>query len=363
MNMRSAGTNQLHRALTKEANVNWTKELQRHMRIPYALRRVPEQDLGSLLSVPHAPKPGDLALAEVERIGKNTTLELANGRRSTLHLGDLIAIVFGNRYATKQFDGYAGIDGDRCELLSQGGLSGLVRSKHSSMPDATRLKVLGAFGDAHGRTLSLRNYAVAPRMELAKPRVVVVCGTSMDAGKTYTAMSLIVGLRKSGHRVAGIKLTGTAAGNDRWMMQDAGACVALDFGDGGYESTYYWPLDELLALYDLLLGHAAAMGAEFAVVECADGMIQAQTAQILQSPRFRSTVDAFVVATSDAVGAIGAVQVVQGWGIEPLAISGVVSMSTLGVKETEANTGLPCLTAQQLQAGELNSRIIVKKSA
>ena len=50
---------------------------------------------------------GDIILARIEQIGRNRRLELANGRASTLQDGDLAAVVFGNRYATRQFEGYA----------------------------------------------------------------------------------------------------------------------------------------------------------------------------------------------------------------------------------------------------------------
>ena len=43
----------------------------------------------------------------------------------------------------------------------------------------------------------------------------------MDAGKTHTALSLIMGLRQQGFRVAAIKLTGTATGKDTWNQVSA----------------------------------------------------------------------------------------------------------------------------------------------
>ena len=77
------------------------------MRVPYALRRVPQENLSSLLTCSEPPQPGDIALARVEKIGRNTNLELPNGRRCALYVGDLMVGVFGNRYATMQFEGYA----------------------------------------------------------------------------------------------------------------------------------------------------------------------------------------------------------------------------------------------------------------
>ncbi len=328
-------------------------EIKNKMRIPYALRRVPEAHFVNLLPCPEAPCRGVIALAEVEKVGKNTNLELSNGRRCALHEGDTLAVVFGNRYATMQFEGYARTNGTRCDLLSMGGLCGLVESKHASVAEPTKLHLLGAIGDENQHQLHLTDYSLRPTFRTRDIRVMVVCGTSMDSGKTHSVMSTIMGLRRRGYRVAGIKLTGSAAGRDTWNMLDAGADVALDFVDGGFPSTYLCTPEELLSLHDLLLGQARVQGAEWAVIEIADGLLQPETAVLLQSPRFRSTVDHFLFAAGEPMAALAGVNMLRNWGVEPLAVSGVVSMSSLSVREAEEATKLPCLTASQLQNGEL----------
>jgi hypothetical protein len=141
-------------------------------------------------------------------------------------------------------------------------------------------------------------------------------------------------------------------------MADAGACVALDFVDGGYASTYLCPGEELVNLHQLLLAHTASHKPDYVVVEIADGLLQNETAALLQNRRFTRTVDAWVFAAGDPLGAAGGVRVMREWGIEPLAISGVVSMSALGIRETQFATELPCLTALSLQCGELNSQLL-----
>ena len=280
-----------------------TDDLKARMRIPYALRRVPEANFASLAPL-DAVERGDIALARIEKIGKNGGLELPTGRRSTLHEGDVLAVVFGNRYATRQFEGYARTDGDRCHMLSMGGLAGMVASKHASVADPTKLHLFGALADADGRPLRLDDYALAPDPTQQWPNVAIVCGTSMDAGKTYTTMSVILGLQRKGYRVAGVKLTGTAAGRDVWSMVDAGACVGLDFVDGGLPSTYLCTLDELLGLYNTLITHAASRGAEWVVVEIADGLLQRETAALLQSPAFTATVRAWILAGGEPMAAL-----------------------------------------------------------
>jgi hypothetical protein len=299
-------------------------------------------------------------LAGVESIGKNVALDIVTGRRCALHKGNLIAVVFGNRYATLQFEGYARSNGDRCDLLSVGGLCGLVESKHDTVPEPSKLRIEGALGDANGLPLRLQDFAVpaVSRVGHSRPRIVVVLGTAMDAGKTHTARSVILGLRRQGIRVAGVKLTGTAAGRDTFTMLDAGACVALDFVDGGLPSTYRCALPELLHLYRLLVNHAAAEGADWVVVEIADGIIQGETAALLASTRFASTVDAWLLAATDALGAAGAVGLLRGMGISPLAVSGIVSRSALGRREVEASTKIFCLAATQLEEGALNVRLL-----
>jgi hypothetical protein len=334
-----------------------TPDILRHVRVPYALRRVPLSNLVRLVERSGAPKSGDIALARLEKIGKNPRLELASGRPSALHVGDLLAVVFGNRYATMQFEGYARANGDACDLLSMGGLCGLVESKHDTVPDSTKLRILGSLAGEDGRPLRLRDFALPESRPVNPPRVVVVCGTSMDAGKTYTATSLIQGLRHVGVEVAGIKLTGTAAGRDTWGMLDAGACVALDFVDGGYPSTYRTSLGELLQLHRLLVGRAAMAGASWVVMEIADGLLQEETAALLRCAEFTRDVGAWVFAAGDPLSAAAGVRLLREWNIEPVAVSGRVTMSPLAMREAEAATGLSCLSASRLQAGELTESL------
>lgn len=336
-------------------------EIKAILRVPYALRRIPTDDFATLLPVPAQVSAGDVLMVRLEQMGRNTRFELAAGRLCNLHEGDVLAVVAGNRYATEQFEGYAEIDGVFCDLLSMGGLCGKVKSKRSGIPDPTKLRVLGALGNSDGHALCLRNYGLPEVPELPtarRPRTIVVCGTSMDSGKTYTAFSLIFGLHSHGHKVGAYKLTGTAAGRDTWSMLDAGAYPALDFVDGGHGSTYLCDLEELLRLHNLLSTHAAEAGADWIVIEVADGLLQAETSALLQDPRFQATVDFWVFAAGDPLAATGGITVLRGWGIEPITISGLLTQSPLAIREAKAATGLPCLTARKLQYGDLNERLI-----
>ena len=337
-----------------------SEETKSRMKVGYVARRVPRAALYTQLAVPVDPSPGDVVLALVEKIGKNTSLELVEGRRCTLHEGDLVVVAFGNRYATLQFEGYARCEGDRCDLMSMGGLCGLVETKHDSVTDPSRLRILGAIGDETGKPVRLSDYGLAPALSPRRvvPKVIGVCGTSMDAGKTYTVRSTVLGLRQQGLRIAAIKLTGTASGRDTYSMLDAGATPALDFIDAGYPSTYLCSLKELMDIYGILLSQATAQRADCVVIEIADGLVQRETAALMTNPRFTGSVNAWLLAANDAPGAAGAISILKTWGITPLAITGNASRSALVRKEVEAATGIACVPATGIETGELNPQFL-----
>jgi hypothetical protein len=337
-----------------------SEETKSRMKVAYVARRVPHAALHTQLGVPSNPSPGDIVLARVEKIGKNTTLELVEGRRCTLHEGDLVVVAFGNRYATLQFEAYARCQGDRCDLLSMGGLCGLVESRHDSVSEPSKLRILGAIGDVAGKPVRVSDYALSPALSprQSAPRVIGVCGTSMDAGKTYTVRSSILGLRQQGLRVAAIKLTGTASGRDKFSMLDAGATPALDFIDAGHPSTYLCSIDELMDIYGILVSQATAQRADCIVIELADGLVQRETTALMTNPRFTGSVNAWLLAANDAPGAAGAVSILKKWGITPLAITGNASRSALVRQEVEAATGIVCAPATDIETGGLNPQLL-----
>ena len=337
-----------------------SEETRSRMKVAYVARRIPRAALHTQLAVPSDPSPGDVVLARVEKIGKNTTLELVEGRRCTLHEGDLVVVAFGNRYATLQFEAYARAEGDRCDLLSMGGLCGLVESRHDSVSEPSKLRIIGAIGDEEGKPVRIADHALSPALSPRQgaPRVIGVCGTSMDAGKTYTVRSSILGLRQRGLRVAAIKLTGTASGRDKFSMLDAGANPALDFIDAGHPSTYLCSLDALMDIYGILLSQATAQRADCVVIELADGLVQRETTALMTNPRFTGSVNAWLLAANDAPGAAGAVAILKSRGIVPLAITGNASRSALVRREVEEATGIPCVPSTDIETGELNPQFL-----
>src|SRR5262249_38173226 len=105
------------------------------------------------------------------------------------------------------------------------------------------------------------------------------------------------------------------------------------------------------------LGHASARTVEWVVMEIADGLLQRETAALLTSPAFKAQIAACLFAAGSPLAAIAGVELLRKWSIEPLAITGLLTLSPLGMRETTTTTHLPCFTASQLQRRALDQRM------
>ncbi len=146
-------------------------------------------------------------------------------------------------------------------------------------------------------------------------------------------------------------------------MRDAGASLVFDFVDGGHASTYLCSIKDLTTLFETLLTHAAAQGIQHVLVEIADGLLQRETAALLGHRQFIGAVDAWLLAASDPLGVAGALGVMRRAGIEPVAVSGLLTCSPLAMREAEAATGLRCITAEALMTGALNETLLAVEPA
>lgn len=301
------------------------------------------------------PGVGDVALAEIIKIGAHSRLEGREGQRQILYPGDRVIGVFGHRYAPDQFEGYAELDGQHAHMLSVAGVIGQVRSRHADQAAPTRLQFVGYLHDLHGQRLNTLRFGLQPPAQdpTGRPLTVVVVGTMMNTGKTTAATALIYGAARSGRVVAAAKVTGTASGKDVAAMRDAGARRALDFTACGWPSTYLCSAAELETMFRTLYASLLRVQPDLVVLELADGIVQRETALLLHSPLFAAHIDAVVVAAGDALGAEAAVQRLRTLRLPIAAVTGRTSMSPLLVGETEAVTGLRCLTRRDLEAGAI----------
>lgn len=324
---------------------------------------VPGERIRRASALPGDPEAGDLVAGQVLRLGKHTVVESRESRRAAIFPGDVVVGAYGHRYATDQFEGYAGPDAPEFDLLSIGGVCGQVVSQNELMVHPpTRLRRLGYVVDDAGRRLNLRDFALAPQpMRARRPTTVLVVGASMNSGKTTAVANTVRGLAASGFRVAAAKLTGTASSKDTWLMYDAGASGIADFTDCGHPSTYLLDLEALKRIEAVLLSHLVSLDPEFVVYEIADGLLQRETRMLLTDAEFRAGIDHVVFAGVDSLSVESGVRTLTGWGYRVAATSGLISCSVLGIREAEAAApGIPCLGAVQLATGALLPRLGVE---
>lgn len=298
------------------------------------------------------PSSGDLVLAIVEKIGQHTALELASGRRSSLFVGDEIIVCYGNRYAPDQFEAEVPNDLLSCDLVASGGLASRMKCRHASMKNPTKIHPIGLLADSKGKRINLFDSALPNIIanQIQRPYILAVVGTSMNAGKTTTAATLIRGLHNANYKVGAAKVTGTGSGRDTWLMMDAGSAVTLDFTHAGFPSTYLLTPEQITSVFTTLTSQLSKENLDVIVLEVADGLYQNETAALLDSDIFAQSVDSVIFAAGDAMGAASGAQWLTQKKLPLIAISGRLTASPLSIQETIRATGLSVVDKETLSS-------------
>ncbi len=313
------------------------------------------------------PEIGDLVYGEIDRIGQHSSLENGSGRIHDIHRGSRAIFVYGNRYAPDYYEGIIPSESlDKIDLLARSGVIGQVVTKSSKVIDPTKVKVLGYACDKNGKIINSKDSPlIVPKYATKKfPRakLILVCGTAMNSGKSMAAVACCWALNALGHKVRASKVTGTASLKDILHMNDAGASVFADFTYLGYPSTYLLSDEEMLDIFNKLDLKYANNKENYWVVELADGINQKETAMLLQSPDVRKRIHKLIFCAADAFGAIGGLEVLKTkFKLTPDAISGVCSSSPLHIKELQEFSEIPVFNSMKIDI-EILSQILVSKS-
>lgn len=321
----------------------------------YTTRQVDFHEIGTLLTGDIKPKSGDLLLARVDTIGQHERIDQVNGRKAILFSGDELILCYGNRYAPDQFEALVPEDLSPCHLAAAGGVAAKVVSQHAKVKSPTTITPIGLLGDQDGKRLNLADWALPETHYFGqRPCTIAVVGSSMNAGKTTTAANLINGLAKSGMKVGAAKITGTGAGNDIWLMRDAGASLVLDFTCVGFPTTYRATRKQVQDIFVTLTNYLAAQSLDAIVLEIADGLYQDETSALVSSQIFRQTVDGVLFAAACSLGASTGVEWLNKHQLPVVGISGLVTASPLASREVVQVTSLPVFDLQKLKTEAVN---------
>ena len=326
----------------------------------FTTRRVNKGHAYSLIAELDKVVSGDLVLAQVKKVNQHKNLQLDVGRASELYLHDYIVVACGDRYAPDQFEAIAELDATGSDLVAGGGIIGKMRYSNQKMNKPTEVIPLGLLTNQQGDVINIADYAL-PTSSFVPQDLNIFCivGTSMNAGKTTAAASLAHGLKKAGHNVAGVKITGTGAYGDYNAFLNAGISIVADFTDAGMATTYRQSIDRIESGFASLMAHAKNQGATVVVVEIADGLFQFETRQLLVDSLVRRHCDGVLFACPDAMSAVGGVQLLKTMGIQPMAVSGMISLSPLACSEAEAVSHVTIVSREELRTPEIAQSLVV----
>jgi hypothetical protein len=322
--------------------------------------RIADLDLAATLDPKARPAAGDLCLARITRLGQHRHIELVTGRRAVLSVGDHVILAFGNRYASDQYEALVPPTLDECHLVAAGGIAAMAVSRHVSMKAPTDIQPLGILRDVNGVALNLSRWGwpgvATPTSAAAQPHMILVAGTSMNAGKTTLGANVIKTLRDCGLRASALKLTGTGSGGDLWRYHDSGALEAMDFGNVGLASTAGMDIRALDAAIGRLCA-AVSPQADVIVAELADGILQRETNQLLQASNLRNRIGSILFAASDPLGAVAGVQLLGSWGLDVSAVGGLLTASPLAVREFTSFCNTPVIYSGDVDPQEISKNL------
>jgi hypothetical protein len=210
---------------------------------------------------------GDYVQAEVTGpVSDLYRVEDQTGYMDPVDPGDLVIGAFGHRAATLEGTGsWMDIDNSSMNALTNAGLFGRFTSFSQLLPRPISLRYVGHV-TRDGKVLQMRDFAMQSDHEVFDIPTILLVGTSMSAGKTWTGRAATKILSEMGYNVTGVKLTGAGRYRDILSFRDAGAKQIYDFVDVGLPSTVV-PVDEYRTAIQPLLRHIASDRPDFLVCE------------------------------------------------------------------------------------------------
>jgi hypothetical protein len=283
---------------------------------------------------------GDYVVCEMTDSGPSTyRIENPSGGHDEIAPGDRVVGALGKRAATLEAVGDWKAVGDDLvfDTLTAAGVLGRCTSIAVGVPPLAKVRYLGhAIRDGEACTMR-GSVEPAPSRSLEAP-VVLIIGTSMDAGKTVAARAIVRELKAMGMRVAGGKLTGVGRYRDILAMRDEGADYIADFVDVGLPSTAV-PPDEFESALVLLCSKLAAAKPDVVVAEAGASPLEPYNGDVAIR-QLAENVQVTILCASDPYAVIG---VMRAFEIEPDLIAGRATSTEAGVALIRKLAGIPAL--------------------
>jgi hypothetical protein len=276
-------------------------------------------------------RTGDYVVGRVLSGFAGIGFEEPSGRMVEAMEGDRVVGALGKRYATLETTGdweKVGEDGVM-QALTAAGVLGRVTSHSRSLPPLVDLLYEG---HVHwdGKPARMADFALPILDEVLEAPVILLIGTSMSAGKTASAKTIVRALKARGLRVGGTKLTGVGRYRDVLAMADAGADTILDFVDAGLPSTLCDRAVFEPAL-DAVTSNLARARVDVVVAEAGASPLEPYNGDTVVA-RLGDSVALTVLCASDPYAVVG---VTEAFGVKPDLVAGLCTSTRAGIELVE----------------------------
>ncbi|HJO04363.1 MAG TPA: hypothetical protein QGG47_10350 [Acidobacteriota bacterium] len=300
-------------------------------------------DLRQQVVEPH-PRPhdewqtGDYVVGEVDNYSR-IPLEIDSGRMVETARGDLVIGALGERAATLEAVGSWKAVGDDLALqaLTGAGLFGRATSTSVLLPELVSLRYVG-HACVDGKTVRMDDFALSGKPGAIPFQIVLIVGTSMAAGKTTAARTIIRLLKEAGHKVIGAKLTGAGRHRDILSMADAGADAIFDFVDARLPSSICGT-ERFETALDSLLATISRTRTDVLVAEAGASPLEPYNGDVVMR-RLQDNVSCMVLCASDPYAVIG---VAHAFERQPDIVCGLATSTEAAIGLTAKLTGLPAV--------------------
>lgn len=275
----------------------------------------------------HTCEGGDLVIVKcIDDFGAYIHVENEYGRDVRLYKHDVFIGVMANRFSGTNVSGFIPggpiSTGSRLHLLSQSGVVGLAEEAPAYYKPALALEAIG-FPTHAGNVINIRRSCPYEKSDAVFPQkkpIIVVCGTSAEAGKT-TIVTQFCRHAKSLYpniSLAAGKVFGTGRLRDKLSFCDAGYDYALDFVDFGFATTYgISDLDIAYFVNDMI--DECQSKADVVCIEIGGDLIEHGVCAVLDAIPNQNV--SFILAANDPMGAREGIRILEQRGHKVIAVS------------------------------------------
>jgi hypothetical protein len=317
-----------------------------------ALRRIP-----SFYPVRYVAIEGGEGLAcvfELPGEAAPIVLESSCGRAMALAPGDFFLGTPGHRESTRWVVGSVPssglVPGNNYWVLADSGVIGeLIGDSPLQKSHLGQVKYHGAVVNDDGQVLNLQQFAANMSGNAADhgAPVFLVVGTSAEVGKTTAGIAVLRALRSKGHTVTALKATGTSSLTEILRYQDFGAVDVFDCVDFGLPTTYPSGREGIDVFFKRALDTILSIASDAILVECGGDILGGNVPVFLECLKRRRTGVKVILAAADALGALGAKQVLGGMGLSVSLITGPCTDTPTLRQRTEALCEIPAVNLAQ----------------